>query len=126
MIPQALIFHSDRKTAEAGQQILCSSGYECAIAAGFEEALALVDGQRPQLCLLGQDAWTDSLTLERSDCNEPVVAITAFDTLEAAVHVLKTNSVVTAAEHVVEHVKQIVRSFGLAQTLRGYRQYHSE
>lgn len=114
MTPYALIFHPERKTAEAGREILCSSGYECAIAAGLEEALTLVDTQHPQLCFLGHNAgWSNSF--QQPDREQPVVAITAFDTLEAAVQAFKTSNVVTAAEQFVEPLKQIVRLFGLGR-----------
>jgi two-component system, NtrC family, response regulator HydG len=116
MTPHALIFHSDQKTAEAGREILCSSGYECAIATEAQEALALVDSQRPQLCFLAPNAaWSEPSLLQRFDGEQPVIAISTFDTLEAAVHALKTSSVVTAAEQLVEHVRQIVQSFGLGR-----------
>ena len=111
MAPQALIIHSDRKTAEAGREVLSSSGYECAIAAGVEEALAFVGAHRPQLCLVGaSDSWSASSPTRPSESERPVVAITSFPTLEAAVNTLKSTSVVMAAEQVVHHIKHIVQS----------------
>jgi two-component system, NtrC family, response regulator AtoC len=114
MTSRALILHSDPKTAESGRDVLCSSGYECAIAAGLEEALALVDTQRPQLCLLGHNAaWSNSF--QQPNREQPVVAITSFATLATAVHALKTSSVVTAAERFVEPLKQIIQLFGFGR-----------
>ena len=81
--PQALILHKDRTAAEAGKEVLSSYGYHCTIAAGYDEALAVVDSLCPALLLLERDP-TESTRLQSLLSRESVVAVTTFDTLDAA------------------------------------------
>src|SRR5690348_14999441 len=112
MAPHALIVHPDRKAAEAGCEILSSSGYECAILTGVEDALAFVDAHRPELCLVRANYSWSAASARQSDSEQPVVAITTFASMEAAVHALKRACVITPAEQTVHQLKPIVQSFG--------------
>ena len=56
MASGALILHCDRNAAEAGRDVLNSSGYFSAVASSFEEALVLLESQRPHLLLLDPNA----------------------------------------------------------------------
>ena len=116
MAPQALIVHPDRKAAEAGCELLSSCGFECAIATGVQEAMAFVDARRPQLCIVGRNDNCGGLSAQQSDSERPVIAITTFATMEAAVQALKSASVSPSAEQVVHQLKPIVQSFGLGCT----------
>ncbi len=117
MTPRTLILHCDRKTAEAGRQVLDSSGYQCMVATGFEEALALLESQCPQLLLLDPNAASlNSSQLPKLNCQGPVVAVTTFDTLDAAVNALKGNGARTTVEQSIAHRELLLQAFGLRCT----------
>src|SRR5437867_11405611 len=62
------------------------------VATGFEEALTLLESQCPQLLLLDPNAASmNSSQPHKLNCQGPVVAVTTFDTLDAAVNALKGN-----------------------------------
>jgi DNA-binding NtrC family response regulator len=103
MAPQALILHKDRTAAEAGKEVLSSYGYHCTIAAGYDEALAVVDSLCPALLLLERGP-TESTQLQSLLGRESVVAVTTFDTLDAAVQLLKTVAVKVEADQAVGQI----------------------
>src|SRR5712692_110053 len=112
MIPRALILHCDRKTAEAGREVLDSSGYQCMVATGFAEALMLLESQGPQLLLLDPNAASiNSSQPHKLNCQGPVAAVTTFDTLDAAINALKGNGARTAVEQAVAHRKLLLQAF---------------
>src|SRR2546425_10714161 len=116
MPPRTLILHCDRKTAEAGQEVLDSSGYQCMVATGFDEALTLLESQCPQLLLLDPNAASmNSSQPHKLNCQGPVVAVTTFDTLDAAVNALKGNGARTTVAQAVDH-RELLQAFGLRWT----------
>jgi two-component system response regulator HydG len=92
MVPAALILHRDRNAAEACRDILNSSGYLSNVASSLEEALTLLESQHPHLLLLDSNAASSDSSSSQATCNGPVVAVATFDSLEAAVRVLKGNA----------------------------------
>src|ERR1700737_2526262 len=109
MAPQALIVHKDRTAAEAGKQVLASRGYHCTIAAGFDEAVGLMDSLCPVLLLLERSPT--AAQLPSLEDRKSVVSVATFDTLDAAVDLRKTDDGIKADEaQAVGHVKALLQS----------------
>ena len=108
MAPQALIVHKDRTAAEAGKQVLASRGYHCTIAAGFDEAVGLMDSLCPALLLLERSPT--AAQLPSLEGRKSVVSVATFDTLDAAVDLLKTDGIKADADQAVGHVNPLIQS----------------
>src|ERR1700704_3489558 len=108
MAPEALIVHKDRKAAEAGKGTLESRGYHCTIAAGFDEALVLMDWLCPALLLLEHSPT--AAQLPSLEGRKSVVSVATFDTLDAAVDLRKTDGIKAEAGQAVGHVKPLIQS----------------
>jgi two-component system response regulator AtoC len=112
MAPRALILHCDRKTAEAGREVLDSSGYRSVVATDFREAIALVESECPQLLLLDSNATTINFPpLCEINGRGAVVAVAAFDTLQAAVSALKEHGAGSAVGRAIPYPKVLLQSF---------------
>jgi two-component system, NtrC family, response regulator AtoC len=113
MAPRALILHCDRKTAEAGREVLDSSGYRSVVATDFGEAMALVESECPQLLLLDSNATAINYPpLCEINGRGAVVAVAAFDTLQAAVSALKEHGAGSAVDRAIPYPKLLLQSFG--------------
>src|SRR4051794_2292546 len=119
MVPRTLILHRDRKAAEGGRELLNSSGYQSLIATGLEEALALLDAECPQVLLVPANGASphngvahDS-SLPATNGHKPVVAVTTFDTLDAAMTMLEGNGTRTALNQAVVHRELLLQALGL-------------
>jgi two-component system response regulator AtoC len=113
MAPRALILHCDRKTAEAGREVLDSSGYRSVVATDFGEAMALLESERPQLLLLDSNATAiNSPPLCENNGRGAVVAVAAFDSLQAAVSALKEHGAGSAVDRAIPYPKLLLQSFG--------------
>ena len=113
MAPRALILHCDRKTAEAGREVLDSSGYRSVVATDFGEAMALLESECPQLLLLDSNATAiNSLPLCENNGRGAVVAVAAFDSLQAAVSALKEHGAGSAVDRAIPYPKLLLQSFG--------------
>jgi DNA-binding NtrC family response regulator len=113
MAPRALILHCDRKTAEAGREVLDSSGYRSVVATDFGEAMALLESERPQVLLLDSNATAiNSPPLCENNGRGAVVAVAAFDSLQAAVSALKEHGAGSAVDRAIPYPKLLLQSFG--------------
>ena len=113
MAPRALILHCDRKTAEAGREVLDQSGYRSVVATDFAEAMALLESECPQLLLLDSNATAiNSSPLCENNGRGAVVAVAAFDSLQAAVSALKEHGAGSAVDRAIPYPKLLLQSFG--------------
>jgi DNA-binding NtrC family response regulator len=103
--------------AEDGRELLNSAGYPSLIATDLEEALAVLDSQSPQLLLVPANGRSShSSPLPPGKGHTPVVAVTTFTTLAAAVTALKENGTRAAVDQVVAHRELLVQGLGLSPT----------
>lgn len=113
MAPRVLVFHRDLNSTRSNQQMLDSSGFQCEIAATADEAVKLLGSHPYQLLLLDQrHGPADSQPESHPGPGQPVVAVTTYDTLSAAVTALTASSARGAAENAVADPRLLLRSLG--------------
>ena len=110
MASGALILHCDRNAAEAGRDVLNSSGYFSVIASSFEEALMLLQSQHPHLLLLDPNAASIDRSSFQTNCGGPVVAVLTFENLETTVSVLKGNAGENLADRAISSPRLLLQS----------------
>jgi DNA-binding NtrC family response regulator len=110
MTPGVLILHCDRNVAEAGRDVLNSSGFSSIVVSCVEEALAVLESHSPHLLLLDPNAASTDPSRFQSACGGPVVAVATFNTLEAAVSVLKESASARLSERAISSPKLLLQS----------------
>lgn len=79
--------------------------------------MALLDAQGLQALLVPPSgASPHSSPLHSGNGHKPVVAVTTFDTLDAAVNALKGNGAGTAIDQVIAHRELLLQALGLSRT----------
>src|SRR6202790_2509032 len=114
MTPHALIVHTNRDTAELGREILDSSGFECRVATGVEEAVTMLNSHCPQVLLIDRSAASTGYAQAYQAIGEasPVLALAAFETLDGAISAMRPNAPRIAIGQILAHHKMLLQSFG--------------
>jgi DNA-binding NtrC family response regulator len=114
MLSRTFIFHREAKSAQANGQILDASGYQCAVATTPGEARTLLGSQQYQLLLLERDdPPTNTQSNGYSGDSRGVVAVTAYETLNAAAVALTSTDFKVSGAKTALDPRSLLRALGL-------------
>ena len=114
MLSRTFIFHREAKSAQANGQILDGSGYQCAVATTPGEARTLLGSQQYQLLLLERDdPPTTTQSNGYSGDSRGVVAVTAYETLNAAAVALTSTDFKVSGAKTALDPRSLLRALGL-------------